>query len=153
MTVMYFLIAVPFKVLSVIQGFTDIRPVTLLGPIYAVFFGVPGCTVMALGNLVMDIVSNSLRWSSIGGLIANFLGPYIIYLYWTRRGKSAFSLRRGGLLLRCVGIIIVSAIVEAITRRRIDPKYEGYIHTAGMVLLLGLMAFVMYQDIARLIMN
>ena len=50
-------------------------------------------------------------------------------------------------------LLIVTGIIEAITRRRIDPKYEGYIHTAGMVLLLGLMAFVMYQDIARLIMN
>ena len=50
-------------------------------------------------------------------------------------------------------LLIVTGIIEAITRRRVDPKYEGYIHTAGMVLLLGLMAFVMYQDIARLIMN
>ena len=32
-----------------------------------------------------------------------------------------------------------------------NPKYEGYIHTTGMVLLLGLMAFVMYNDIAKLI--
>ena len=50
-------------------------------------------------------------------------------------------------------LLIVTAVIEAITRKRIDPKYEGYIHTAGMMLLLGLMAFVMYQDIARLIMN
>ena len=50
-------------------------------------------------------------------------------------------------------LLIVTGIIEAITRRRIDPKYEGYIHTAGMVLLLGLMAFVMYQDFARIIMN
>ena len=48
-------------------------------------------------------------------------------------------------------LLIVTAIVEAVTRRKIDPKYEGYIHTAGMVLLLGLMAFIMYQDIARII--
>lgn len=50
-----------------------------------------------------------------------------------------------------VFLLIVTAVVEAITRRKIDPKYEGYIHTAGMVLLLGLMAFVMFQDIARII--
>ena len=50
-----------------------------------------------------------------------------------------------------VFLLIVTAIVEGVTRRKIDPRYEGYIHTAGMVLLLGLMAFVMYQDIARII--
>ena len=50
-----------------------------------------------------------------------------------------------------VFLLVITAIVEAITRRKINPKYEGYIHTAGMVLLLGLMAFVMFQDIARIV--
>ena len=78
----YFLIAVPFKVMEIIPGFTDIRPVTMLGPIYAVFFGIPGCIIMAVGNLVMDILSNSLRWSSIAGFVANFAGPFLFYLFW-----------------------------------------------------------------------
>lgn len=34
--------------------------------------------------------------------------------------------------------------------QKIDPKYEGYIHTAGLVLLLALMAYVMYNDISKL---
>ncbi len=110
----YLLIAVPFKVLSVIPGFTDVRPVTLLGPAYAIFFGIPGCLVMAFGNLFMDIVSDSLRWSSIAGFAANFLGPFVIYLYWTRISRSQFSLRTGKNLLKCVGIIILSAVVEAV---------------------------------------
>lgn len=50
-----------------------------------------------------------------------------------------------------VFLMIVTVIVEAITRRRLDPKYEGYIHAGGMILLLLLMAFIMYNDIARLI--
>ncbi|MBE6010887.1 MAG: hypothetical protein E7236_09580, partial [Lachnospiraceae bacterium] len=83
----YLLVAVPFKVMEIIPGFTDVRPVTMLGPIYAVFFGLPGCIVMAVGNLVMDIVSDSLRWSSISGFIANFLGPFLIYLFWNKWSK------------------------------------------------------------------
>ena len=47
---------------------------------------------------------------------------------------------------RVVGLLITTA-AEAIIRKKIDPKYEGYLHTAGMVLLLGLMAFVMFKDI------
>jgi len=43
--------------------------------------------------------------------------------------------------------LLITAAVEGITRRKIDPKYEGYIHGAGMILLLGLMAFVMFKDI------
>ena len=35
-------------------------------------------------------------------------------------------------------------------RRQPSPRIEGYIHTAGLVLLLGLMAFVMFNDIRKL---
>lgn len=108
----YLLIAVPFKVMEIIPGFTDIRPVTLLGPIYAVFYGLPGCIIMAGGNLIMDIVSGSLRWSSINGCIANFLGPFLIYLFWVRRSKRPFRLNNGSNLLRHTAIICISAVLE-----------------------------------------
>ena len=47
---------------------------------------------------------------------------------------------------RVVGLLITTA-VEAITQKKINPKYEGYLHGAGMVLLLGLMAVIMFKDI------
>ena len=47
---------------------------------------------------------------------------------------------------RVVALLLTTA-VEAITKKKIDPKYEGYIHAAGMVLLLGLMAVIMFKDI------
>ena len=47
---------------------------------------------------------------------------------------------------RVVGLLITTAI-EKITRKKINPKYEGYIHATGMVLLLGLMAVIMFKDI------
>ena len=48
-------------------------------------------------------------------------------------------------------LLLVTILIEAVTRRKLDPKYEGYIHTAGMVLLLMLMAYVMWNDIVRVI--
>ena len=47
---------------------------------------------------------------------------------------------------RVVALLITTA-VETVTRKKIDPKYEGYIHSVGMLLLLGLMAIVMFKDI------
>ena len=47
---------------------------------------------------------------------------------------------------RVVGLLITAA-VEAVTHKKINPKYEGYLHGAGMLLLLGLMAIVMFKDI------
>ena len=50
-----------------------------------------------------------------------------------------------------VFLLLVTWLIETITRKKLDPKYEGAIHTAGMVLLLALMAFVMFNDIFKLI--
>ena len=47
--------------------------------------------------------------------------------------------------------LIVTCAAEYFLHRRIDPKYEGYVNTAGLVALMGLMVFVMYNDIARII--
>ncbi len=47
---------------------------------------------------------------------------------------------------RAVGVLLTAA-VEKITRRKLDPKYEGYVHGAGMILLLALMAVIMFKDI------
>lgn len=49
--------------------------------------------------------------------------------------------------------IIINSISALVIKKRIPAKYEGYVHAAGMVLLLGLMAIVMYNDIARLIVR
>ncbi len=47
---------------------------------------------------------------------------------------------------RAVALVITTAI-EAITHKKLNPKYEGYVHAAGMILLLGLMAVIMFKDV------
>ena len=47
---------------------------------------------------------------------------------------------------RVFALLLITAI-EAITKKKINPKYEGYIHGAGMILLLAFMAFIMLKDI------
>ena len=44
-------------------------------------------------------------------------------------------------------------VVEGVTRRKVPQKYEGYIHAAGLVLLMLLMVFVTFGDIRRLVMG
>jgi len=46
--------------------------------------------------------------------------------------------------------ILVFLIVEVIRGKRVPPEKEGYVHLAGMALLLCLMVFVMYYDIRRI---
>ena len=47
--------------------------------------------------------------------------------------------------------LLITWVLEHILRRRIEPKYEGWINTAGFVALIGLMVFVMYNDIVKII--
>ena len=50
-----------------------------------------------------------------------------------------------------VFLLLVTWVVETISKKKLNPKYEGYIHAAGMVLLLGLMAVIMFNDIIRIV--
>lgn len=47
---------------------------------------------------------------------------------------------------RVLGLLLTCAI-EGVTKKKLDAKYEGYIHGVGMVLLLALMAFILFKDI------
>ncbi len=44
-------------------------------------------------------------------------------------------------------------LIEGIRRKPLNPKYEGYVHGAGLVLLLLLMVVVTFNDILTLIRN
>ena len=46
-----------------------------------------------------------------------------------------------------VVILLLTTGIQAITKKKIDPKYEGYLHGAAMVLLLVLMGLIMFKDI------
>ena len=45
---------------------------------------------------------------------------------------------------------LVFMVVEAIRGKRVPPEKEGWVHGIGMILLLALMAFVMFNDVKRL---
>lgn len=45
---------------------------------------------------------------------------------------------------------LVFLIIEAIRRKRIDPDKEGMVHFVGLMLLMGLMVVVMFNDIRKL---
>jgi regulator of sigma E protease len=42
---------------------------------------------------------------------------------------------------------ILFVLIEAIRGRRIEPEREGMVHVIGMLVLLGLMALLIVQDI------
>ena len=49
-----------------------------------------------------------------------------------------------------VFFLIVTGVIEKITGKKLNPKYEMWIHTAGLVVLLGLMAVILVSDVVKL---
>lgn len=47
--------------------------------------------------------------------------------------------------------VLINGVFTGLTKKRLDPKYEGYVHAAGMMLLLGLMVVVALSDVWKLI--
>lgn len=47
---------------------------------------------------------------------------------------------------RLMGVLLTT-VIEAVTRKKLNPKIEGYIHGIGMILLLILMGLIMFKDI------
>lgn len=45
---------------------------------------------------------------------------------------------------------ILFTLVECVIRRPINPKFEGYVHFAGMILLFAFMALITVFDVAKL---
>ncbi len=52
-----------------------------------------------------------------------------------------------------VFFLLVTWLIESIIRKKINPKYEAYIHTAGFILLMLLMVFVMFNDVFKLVFH
>ncbi len=46
---------------------------------------------------------------------------------------------------------LVFLVIEGIRRKPIKPQHEGYVHMVGLILLFGLMIFVTFNDIVRLV--
>jgi len=50
-----------------------------------------------------------------------------------------------------VFFILITWVIEKVSRRKLDAKYESYIHSAGFALLMGLMVVVMFSDVIKII--
>jgi regulator of sigma E protease len=97
----------------------------------------------AVGIVVMmsDSATSSASWMD-GLMTILFFGGFIAVNLAVMNLLPIPALDGG----RAVALLITAGI-EGITKKKINPKYEGYIHGAGMILLLGFMARITFKDI------
>lgn len=115
-------------------------------------------TVVGFKNVVIDIFTRFTLPQGVAGPIgmAQLTGEFV------RVGPSAvLSLVYVlSLSLAVLNILPIPALdggrfffilVEAVTRRKVNPRFEAMAHAVGIVLLLTFLAVVSYKDILRII--
>jgi energy-coupling factor transport system substrate-specific component len=78
----YVAILVPFKIATVVPGFTEIRPAAGIPVVFGLLFGPAAAWGAAFGNLVGDVLGGMLGPGSIPGMLGNFLLAYVPYRMW-----------------------------------------------------------------------
>ena len=59
-------------------------------------------------------------------------------------------LRLNGPRLRSLNLLLFWPI-EKLMGHKVDPKYEGYVNSAFLALLMVLMVYVMFNDVVRIV--
>ena len=77
----FLMLGIPFKVMVLVEGFTEVRPVNAVPPVAGMIFGVWGSLACGIGNLISDLFG-TFNATSVLGLIGNFIAAYIPYRLW-----------------------------------------------------------------------
>ena len=65
--------------------------------------------------------------------------------------KKRFSFTKTGKVKRKQAPVSYTHLMRLFGRKKLDPKYENYVHLGGLLLFMLLMVYVTYNDIARLV--
>ena len=114
--------------------------------------------VSGLGTMISDFVMHGVKPQGVAGPIgvAQLTGEAV------RAGWFAvlWFMALLSLNLAVLNILPIPALdggrfffmlIEMVTGKKVSPKYEGYAHAIGLVMLLGLMAVVTILDLTRLV--
>lgn len=100
------------------------------------------------GKLGLSALSGPVGMYSVVGTVASMGFANLIYL------TAYLSINLGVLNILPFpafdGGRVLFVLIEAITRKKVDPKIEGYFHSIGFILIMLLMVYITFQDVLRL---
>jgi energy-coupling factor transport system substrate-specific component len=106
--------AVPFKVMVLIKGFTEVRPVNIMPVVAGLLLGPAGAWGCAIGNLIADLFGTFSK-ASILGFIGNFFAAYLPYKLWHIKGRRETpNVKSNKNLLKYCLVSLGSAITTAL---------------------------------------
>jgi regulator of sigma E protease len=98
---------------------------------------------------IVDAVNNIGKTSTSVGMAISQIADFIAFIGINIAFVNLLPIPAmdGGRIL----FTFLSWLIEKIIRRRLNPKYEGYIHTGVLVLLMGFMVFILVNDVLRIV--
>lgn len=114
--------------------------------------------VSGLGSMVVNLVFHGTKPEGVAGPVgvAQLTGQAVSYgLNATLWFTALLSINLAVLNVLPIPALdggrLFFIIIEAVTRKKVNPKYESYSHAVGLAVLLGLMILITVFDIVRVI--
>ena len=77
----FLVLGIPFKVMVLVEGFTEVRPVNALPPIAGMICGPLGALACGVGNMIADLFG-TFNGTSVLGFFGNMAAAYLPYRLW-----------------------------------------------------------------------
>jgi energy-coupling factor transport system substrate-specific component len=127
----FFVLGVAFKVMVLVEGLTEVRPVNAIPPVAGLVFGSVGALACGLGNVAADLFG-SFGWTSALGFVGNVMAAWLPYKLWHSLSDQAPNLHSGKNILLYIAISLVNAFTTA------------WILSFGLYLFFGMWIETMY---------
>lgn len=108
----FLILGIPFKVMILVERFTEVRPVNAIPPLAGLICGPLGALACGIGNFISDFFGTLNSASGIG-LISNMLGAYLPYRLWHIYSHEAPNVHSIQNILKYIGICYTVALVVA----------------------------------------
>ncbi len=129
-----------------------------LGALITQAFGQSFSTVKIIYDSLLDLVTGRYGMEAVSGPVGtvevitdavDYGVSYFLYIFvFISMNLGIFNLLP---IPALDGGRLVFILVEAVRRKPIKPEHEGYVHFAGLVLLLLFMVFVTVKDVIKII--
>lgn len=103
----FLVLGISFKVMVLVEGLTEVRPVNAIPPVAGLICGPVGAFACAAGNLLADL-AGTLSETSVLGIVGNFVAAYLPYRLWHLFRRESPNLHSGTNIF-CYILISLSA--------------------------------------------
>ncbi len=105
----FLILGISFKVMVLVEGLTEVRPVNAIPPVAGLVCGPVGAFACGIGNLLADM-AGTFSNTSVLGVIGNFMAAYLPYRLWYLFSDERPNLHSNRNILRYCAISLVAAM-------------------------------------------